>query len=137
MRLGVPVGLGLALALAAAGLPAGGATAAGHPKSASGHAYLLVYAQEWSLWPSTRSVPAGTVGVELWNRGEDMHDLRIRRLNSQGQMVGPIDGTVRVTPSGGISHAVWHLTAGRYEIYCSLPGHLAMGMHTNIAVHRS
>lgn len=100
-------------------------------------AHLLVYAQEWSLWPSSGSVPAGTVDVELWNRGEDAHDLRIRHLGAAGQMVGPVDGTVRVTPSGGISHAVWHLQAGHYEIYCSLPGHLAMGMHAKITVRRT
>lgn len=125
----------IAAMLAAAtwpGVDPGGA-AATTPK---GPAHLLVYAQEWSLWPSTTKLPAGTIDVELWNRGEDAHDLRIRRLNSAGQMAGPIDGAVRVTPSGEISHAVWHLKPGHYEVYCSLPGHLAMGMHTTITIRR-
>ncbi len=99
-------------------------------------AHLLVYAQEWSLWPSTTKLPAGTIDVELWNRGQDAHDLRIRRLNGAGQMTGPIDGAVRVTPSGKISHAVWHLSSGRYELYCSLPGHIMMGMHARITIRR-
>jgi plastocyanin len=124
----------LLLCLVAAGLPMGGvALAARGPAPA----HLLVDAQEWSLWPSRTSVPAGTVIVQLWNRGQDAHDLRIRRLNARGQMVGPILGAVNVTPSGQISQATWHLKAGRYEIYCSLPGHLMMGMHTRLRVTRA
>jgi uncharacterized cupredoxin-like copper-binding protein len=96
--------------------------------------HLLVYAQEWSLWPSRGALPAGKVSVELWNRGQDMHDLRIRHVNAHGRMVGPIDGAVKVTPSGGISHATWHLKPGRYMIYCSMPGHFAKGMHARLTV---
>ncbi len=96
--------------------------------------HLLVYAQEWSLWPSRSRLPAGTVHVELWNRGQDMHDLRIRHVNPRGQMVGPIDGAVMLTPSGGISYAAWHLRRGHYMIYCSMPGHFQMGMHARITV---
>jgi uncharacterized cupredoxin-like copper-binding protein len=108
------------------------AGAAAKLKPASTH--LLVYAQEWSLWPSRSRLPAGTVYVELWNRGQDMHDLRIRRVNARGQMVGPIDGAVKVTPSGGINNATWHLKRGRYMIYCSMPGHFQLGMHARITV---
>jgi hypothetical protein len=111
--------------------PCGGVAAAA---SRPAPAHLLVYAQEWSLWPSRPSVPAGTVIVQLWNRGQDSHDLRIRRLDARGQMVGPVLGAVRITPSGQLSQAIWHLRAGRYEIYCSLPGHLAMGMHARLRV---
>ena len=41
-------------------------------------AHLLIDAQEWSLWPSRSSLPAGAVDVELWNRGQDAHDTWIR-----------------------------------------------------------
>lgn len=118
----------------AAQLSAGAVALAAHPPAA---AHLLVYAQEWSLWPSRTSVPAGTVIVELWNRGQDSHDLRIRRLNAHGHMIGPILGAVRITPSGQVHQATWHLKAGRCEIYCSLPGHLMMGMHTRLTVTRA
>jgi uncharacterized cupredoxin-like copper-binding protein len=117
----------LVLVLGAAGL-----ASAATSKPAPSH--LLVYAQEWSLWPSRTSVPAGTVIVQLWNRGQDMHDLRIRRLDARGQMVGPVLDGVRITLSGQVSQATWHLKAGHYEIYCSMPGHLAMGMHTRLTV---
>ena len=75
----------------AAGVPAGVVATAG---AAPAPAHLLVYAQEWSLWPSRTSVPAGKVIVQLWNRGQDAHDLRIRRLDARGQMIGPVlDGS--------------------------------------------
>jgi plastocyanin len=100
-------------------------------------AHLLINAQEYSLWPSRGSVPAGTVLVELWNRGQDMHDTWIRRVNAAGQMVGPVLGRVRITMPGRISQATWHLKAGHYELYCSMPGHLALGMHAKLTVTRA
>jgi plastocyanin len=100
-------------------------------------ANLLINAQEWSLWPSRSSVPAGKVYVELWNRGQDMHDTMIRRINAAGQMVGPIAGRVKVTLPGKISNATWHLKAGHYELYCSMPGHMQLGMHAKLTVTRN
>jgi uncharacterized cupredoxin-like copper-binding protein len=115
----------LTFALAATALAGGKTTAPSN---------LLVYAQEWSLIPSRGSVPAGEVKVELWNRGQDMHDIKVRRLNKQRKMYGPIVAGVKVTMSGQISHATWHLRAGSYEMYCSMPGHYALGMHTRLRV---
>jgi len=120
----------LCAAAGASGPLAGGAGA----DARRAPAHLLVDAQEWSLWPSHTRLRAGAVIVQLWNRGQDAHDLRIRRLNNRGQMRGPIDGAVKVTLPGAISQATWHLRPGRYELYCSMPGHLMMGMHTRITV---
>jgi plastocyanin len=114
---------------------AGGPLAAAAQKRTPTH--LLIDAQEFSLWPSRSSVPAGTVLVELWNRGQDIHDTWIRRLNAAGQMVGPVLGRVPKTLPGKISQATWHLKAGRYELFCSMPGHMALGMHANLRVTRS
>jgi len=96
-------------------------------------ARMLVDAQEWSLWPSRSSVPAGRVTVELWNRGEDAHDLRIRRLDQHGLMTGGAQG-IGVTGSGAIRQASWRLRPGRYELYCSMPGHVKRGMHVKLLV---
>jgi plastocyanin len=115
---------------------AGTAAAAKHRKKRE-PTHLLIDAQEWSLWPSRTKVPAGTIFVELWNRGQDMHDTWIRRVNAAGQMVGPVLGRVPVTMPGKISNATWHLKAGHYELFCSMPGHLALGMHANLTVTRS
>jgi uncharacterized cupredoxin-like copper-binding protein len=116
---------------ASAILPAAGMAAGGKRRVASN---LLIYAQEWSLWPSRASVPAGTVYVELWNRGQDMHDTWIRRVNVHGKMVGHVLWKVKVTLPGQISHATWHLKAGKYELFCSMPGHLKLGMHAQLTV---
>ena len=128
--------MGLAAAAAACVLGAGvGTSVSGAtlpPGAAAAPARLLVYAQEWSLWPSRPSIRAGRLIVQLWNRGQDAHDLRIRRL-SRGAMVGRSQSDA-VTQSGKVSQASWHLTPGTYELYCSMPGHLKRGMHTRITV---
>jgi plastocyanin len=133
------VAVGLAGAAAASIAVAGpeAATSGARPPadSAGGGrtpARLLVYAQEWSLWPSRPSIKAGTVIVQMWNRGQDSHDLRVRRL-SHGAMVGRTQGDA-VTQSGKLSQATWRLSPGTYELYCSMPGHLKKGMHTRITV---
>src|ERR1700727_2003770 len=105
VRRSLAIVLAGAACLACLGLaPAAAAGAARAP------ARLLVYAQEWSLWPSRSWVPAGTVIVQLWNRGQDAHDLRIRRQNTRGQMFGPVLDGVRITLSGQVRQATWHLT---------------------------
>lgn len=134
VRRGVALVMGAA-ALAAGGLAAGagtGVSSALVPSSGGAPARLLVYAQEWSLWPSRPSLHAGRVVVQLWNRGQDAHDLRIRLLR-HGRMVGRAQGA-GVTQSGKLTQASWHLSPGTYELYCSMPGHLKRGMHTRITV---
>lgn len=116
---------GVGTAVSAASLPEGGGAARAPSR-------LLVYAQEWSLWPSRPSVKAGKVMVQLWNRGEDAHDLRIRRF-SHGAMTGGTQAA-GVTQSGKVTQATWHLAPGTYELYCSMPNHLKRGMHTRITV---
>jgi hypothetical protein len=119
--------------LACAAVAAGTGIAGASSKPAPAPARMLVYAQEWSLWPSRTSLPARRVVVQLWNRGQDAHDLRIRRLGSHGRMVGPAQG-VAVTQSGKLSEARWRLRPGRYELYCSMPGHMKLGMHFRLRV---
>jgi uncharacterized cupredoxin-like copper-binding protein len=123
----------VAAALVSGPLAPGAGASAKQAKKVKVPTHLLVYAQEWSLWTSRATMPAGTIYVQLSNRGEDAHDVRVRRLNRAGHMVGPTEG-VKVTLPGDLSQATWHLTKGRYELYCSMPGHLAMGMHTKITV---
>jgi uncharacterized cupredoxin-like copper-binding protein len=123
---------GTALAAASAGPIATGAVPA-RAQAARAPGRLLVYAQEWSLWPSRSSIKAGQVIVQLWNRGQDAHNLQIRRLNSRGAMVGRAQGA-GVTQSGLVRQASWHLGPGTYELYCSMPGHLKAGMHTRLSV---
>jgi len=69
----------------------------------------------------------------MWNRGQDPHHLRIRRLDRRGRMAGRPQG-LAVTESGAIGEVSWRLGPGRYELYCSMPGHLQHGMHTRLLV---
>lgn len=117
----------LAALAALAGTLGPGAAAARTP------ARMLVYAQEWSLYGSRATLAPGRVTVQLWNRGQDAHDLRIRRL-TRGRRTGPVLGRVAVTQSGALRQSSWTLASGHYELYCSLPGHLMKGMHFTLTV---
>ncbi len=129
------IALGVAAAATPALPPLVPAAATSRPAAATSRpaAHVLAYAQEWSLWPSRTSVPAGRVVVQLWNRGQDAHDVRIRHVDRRGHMSGTVQG-VSVTASGGLGQASWQLRPGRYELYCSLPGHRQQGMRAVITV---
>jgi uncharacterized cupredoxin-like copper-binding protein len=103
------------------------------PAVAQAPARMLVTAQEWSLTLSRGSVPAGVVTVQLYDRGQDAHNLRVRRLDWAGHQVGSPQ-SVSLTQSGGLTQATWHLAPGRYELYCSLPGHARRGMRAYLVV---
>jgi plastocyanin len=94
---------------------------------------MLVIAQEYSLTLSRGSVPAGALTVQLYNRGQDAHNLNVRRLDSRGRQTGSTQA-VSVTRSAGLTQATWHLAPGRYELYCSLPGHEKRGMRAYLVV---
>jgi hypothetical protein len=138
---GVRTGLALALAVGCLGSLVGigiavgpaGATGAAETAAARAPAHILVYAQEWSLWSSRGSLPSGRVSVQMWNRGQDAHDLRIRRVGAGGRMIGSAQA-LSVTSSGALGTARWRLRPGRYELYCSLSDHRARGMHTTLRV---
>jgi plastocyanin len=103
------------------------------PAAARAPARMLVIAQEWSLTLSRGSVPAGALTVQLYNRGQDAHNLNIRRLGSHGHQVGPTQ-RVSLTQSGELTQATWDLAPGRYELFCSLPGHAKLGMRAYLVV---
>ena len=96
---------------------------------------LLVYAQEFSLSPSRGSLAAGPVVVELWNRGWTRMTFAPGAWARGGAMVGRVQ-EVAITLPGRVSTARWTLRPGRYELYCSMPGHLQAGMHVQITVRR-
>ncbi len=89
-------------------------------------ARMLVTADEWSLVSSRQKVAAGKVEVQLYNRGEDAHDLAARRIGGRR--------TVRIaeTRPGQLGEATWRLKPGRYRLWCDLPGHRAAGMRASL-----
>ena len=56
----------------------------------------------------------------------------VRRV-ARGRMVGRAQAAP-VTLSGAVTQASWTLRSGLYELYCSMPGHLARGMHVLVRV---
>ena len=69
VRRALTLGLATAAAIAAAAGPGiGDGVAKLPPGGGAAPARLLVYAQEWSLFPSRPSVKAGKLIVQLWIR---------------------------------------------------------------------
>ena len=87
------------------------------PAQARAPARRLVVAREWSLTLSRGSVPAGAVTVQLYDRGQDAHNLNIRRVGARGRMAGTAQ-SVSLAQAGALTEATWHLAPGRYEVYC-------------------
>jgi hypothetical protein len=94
-------------------------------------ARMLVTADEWMLLSSRRRIAAGKLEIQLYNRGEDAHDLAARRVTRAGKPVGK---TFRVheTRPGALGEATWRLKAGKYSLWCTLPGHRAAGMRATL-----
>lgn len=103
------------------------------PAAARAPSRMLVTAREWSVTLSRGTAPAGPLTVQLYNRGQDAHNLNIRRLDRRRRMTGPVQ-KVALTQAGGLTEASWHLKPGRYEVYCSLPGHVRKGMRAFFTV---
>lgn len=94
-------------------------------------ARMLVTADEWMLLASRQRLAAGSVEVQLYNRGEDAHDLAARRRARDGTLVGRTF-RVRETRPGDLGEATWRLRSGKYSLWCTLPGHRAAGMRATL-----
>ena len=91
-------------------------------------ARVQVSAQEFSYSLSRRSVVAGPAIVELYNLGEDPHDLRMERLGG-----GKLWKTPLVFP-GTYFDLNATLVPGRYRLWCSIANHRQLGMTAVLTV---
>ena len=109
----------LILAAMLAGLPGGCHAGTGLP-SVDGptRAALELTATEMRYEPKEVAVPTGEVPVVLHNAGVVRHDLRV-----EGRPALLVEAAPAETAT-----ATWSLPAGRFRIYCSLPGHRPAGM---------
>ena len=98
---------------------------------------LTVDEREWAVVPSERVVAAGRVTFQVYDRGEDEHNLTV-----QGPVTSSGDGTIRgqvwIQP-GGTATIVAKLPAGTYQLYCSMfagtpQSHEMLGMLAEITV---
>lgn len=93
-------------------------------------ARLMVSAREHSLVLSRQTITAGPALIEFLNRGEDPHDLRLRRI---GRSPSRTVSAPEVGP-GELVQLDARLRAGRYRLWCSLPQHDRRGMHAVLRV---
>ncbi len=118
----------LALAtLASAALAVTGMAAAAAPAPAR----LQVTADEFRLALSRTSVRTGPVVIELYNLGEDDHDLALRR-----QAKGAVTRRIRAVGPGGVRELATRLSPGRFALWCTLSDHRARGMRATLVVRR-
>jgi len=93
-------------------------------------ARVQVVAQEFRYSLSRTTVRAGWVIVELVNRGEDTHDLDLRRVGGTRIYRFP-----SVRP-GQVVDREWKLRPGRYVLWCAVADHHERGMHAVLRVVR-
>jgi hypothetical protein len=118
-----------AIAAALAGLFSAGMVARGEASGpASPTARLLVEAREFNLTLSRGAIKRGTAIVQLANRGEDPHDLAIKRIGGARRL------SIGKTPPGELGEWEGRLRRGRYRLWCTLEGHRAAGMRAVLRV---
>ena len=93
-------------------------------------ARVQVVAQEFSYSLSRTKVRAGRVIVELVNRGQDTHDLDMRRVGGTHIFRFP-----SVQP-GQVVDRELKLVPGRYVLWCAIADHRERGMHAVLRVVR-
>jgi hypothetical protein len=103
------------------------------PAAAAAPARMLVTADEWMLLTSRQSIRAGKLEIQVYNRGEDAHDLAARRVTRLGTRVGRTF-RLRETAPGALGEATWRLRSGKYRLWCTLRGHEAAGMRATLRV---
>jgi len=98
--------------------------------SSQAPARLGVTAKEFHLLLSRQTVKAGHILIELNNRGQDVHDLRLRRIGGTQTYELP------ATSSGARTALEARLRSGRYRLWCSIADHRARGMSAVLRVRR-
>jgi len=93
-------------------------------------ARLGVGASEFHLVLSRSSVRTGHVILQLQNTGQDVHDLRLRRIGGTRTYSYPL------TSPGGRATRTLKLLPGRYRLWCSVADHAQLGMQAVVRVRR-
>jgi hypothetical protein len=117
----------VALAVCCLVVPVAGSARAANPER------LLVSGDEWNLVLSRAQIAPGRAEIQFLNRGEDDHDLRLRRITRRP--AAPIARWPETRP-GELSERPLRLSTGRYRLWCSLPGHRKLGMRATLRVSR-
>jgi len=93
-------------------------------------ARVQVVAQEYRYSLSRTKVKAGRVIVELVNRGQDTHDLDLKRVGGTRVFRFP-----KVQP-GQVVDRELRLRPGKYVLWCGIADHRKRGMRAFLRVVR-
>jgi hypothetical protein len=96
--------------------------------TAAAPARLGVTAKEFRFSLSRTALQRGPALIELDNLGEDVHDLRLRRIGGARTYGLP------ETKPGGRSVLDVRLRPGRYRLWCSIADHRKRGMFASFRV---
>jgi uncharacterized cupredoxin-like copper-binding protein len=110
----------LLIAAALVAALAGAATAGVVTKSSATVKTVTAPVREYHISLSVRHVPAGAVKLVVVNRGKLTHHIEIK---------GP--GVTKKTPMlkpGAKATLKFTAKSGKYTIWCTIPGHAALGM---------
>ena len=79
---------------------------------------------EFKITLASTNFKAGEITFEAKNDGKIPHDLAIKGTSDKTKLI----------PPGGSAELKVTLKPGKYELYCTVPGHEAAGMRLNITV---
>jgi uncharacterized cupredoxin-like copper-binding protein len=79
---------------------------------------------EFKIVLASTTLKAGEITFEVKNAGKIPHDLAIKETGDKTKEI----------PAGGTTELKVALKPGKYELYCSLPGHEAAGMKLIVTV---
>jgi uncharacterized cupredoxin-like copper-binding protein len=79
---------------------------------------------EFKITLGSTELKAGEITFEAKNDGKIPHDLAIKGTSDKTKLI----------PAGGTAELKVTLKAGKYELYCTVPGHEAAGMKLNVTV---
>lgn len=147
LAVGIAIGA-LIVALATSGsegegtiTPARGGASGSARAPATAPGTITVGLGEWYVRPEQPSVPAGKVTFVARNAGAVEHELMIERAPIRFEAPGrPTEDAalamVEDIAPGATGRMTVRLAAGRYVLFCNLPGHYAAGQHTAFSVTR-
>jgi plastocyanin len=107
----------------------GTGTQPGVPEPPAIHHAMSVASREFSLTLSRAVLTPGLETIQLNNRGEDPHNLVVSPEDSHQ----PLAELPETGPDATHTQQV-DLPAGRYRLWCSLPGHEEAGMKATLRV---
>jgi uncharacterized cupredoxin-like copper-binding protein len=79
---------------------------------------------EFKIAAPTTQLKAGKITFQVKNDGKIPHDLAVKGTSDKTKLI----------PAGGTAELTVTLEPGKYELYCTVPGHEAAGMKIDITV---